>query len=445
MSPLNVLFLLQPGTNSRDILIGMIEGFRLAGHETMVLGLEQLWNPIRERPREEGAIRSAFAAQLRDAIRTRKIDLVVAMWANGVTSLPAVQVDGRARSFFDEIGCPHLLYWLDAPHWAHNGQVPAWASTGLFEGDRLHHVVNNEGTAEEMRRILRFKHVSAVPNGVSTTQFAPPEPRPEIEFDLVFVLGAGEQPPSPKMLAEIENEEPDIEGIRQEIAARMRQKLHNHDGGLVEALLQSQLDQREVPMMTRIDAIRSRHPELAAPIDALLANTRMFIDVTATIRRIDNWYRAFVFCWLDRRFKCLRVGGGELPGWPVRGESVGYETDAHRQSFHYARGLAGLSVMRWQDDVGVHLKPLEISASGVPCLCMRRPGIEAMFSDGEEILVFESLPRAAELLKRLKSESGWRERIGAAALERVRREHTWSERSQVILRRTALRAVRSAK
>src|SRR6185295_1791750 len=151
MTPRKVLFLLQPGTNSRDILIGMIEGFQQAGHETLVLGLEQLWNPIRERPRDEGTIRSAFAAQLRELIRTKQIDLVVAMWANGVTSLPVVQVDGRTHSFFDEIGCPHLLYWLDAPHWAHNGQVPGWAATGLFEGDRLFHVVNNEGTAGEMR------------------------------------------------------------------------------------------------------------------------------------------------------------------------------------------------------------------------------------------------------------------------------------------------------
>jgi hypothetical protein len=59
-----------------------------------------------------------------------------------------------------------------------------------------------------------------------------------------------------------------------------------------------------------------------------------------------------------------------------------------QMSAAYARGRVGLNVMRWQDDAGINLKPLEIAASGVACASVRRVGLDGILEPVEEIETF---------------------------------------------------------
>lgn len=433
-----VLFLLQPGTNSRQIMIAIVQGFEDAGHVVQVCELAQVWQPLAQLTdaAQRRELLTQFANAVGSHIRQQRIDLVVSMWANGIASFPVYAHPthpGKAQSFLEALGVPHLCYWLDAPHWASGGQGIQLGLTGALAGDRTLHVVNNEPIAREMRELLNMPHSHGMPYGVSQRQFAPPSPPPAITYDMVFQLGPGEAPPTPSMLAALEQDEPDLEAIRREVAKGIEQELAGAIASLATPLVRSQLAQRETPVLERLDTIARDDAGLRPAIAALKGNPAEYVRVTMRLRAIDAWYRSFMFTWLDRRFRCLRVGGQDMGPWPTRGDVQPFEVDTAKQSAYYAQGRCGLSVMRWQDDVGVHIKPYEISAVGVACVAMRRPGLSELFRDGEEILIFDTLPQAARAIERLQRETGLRERISAAALDRVKRTHTWAHRVPAML------------
>lgn len=433
MRPLRVLFFLHPGTNSRHIFLALMHGFEAAGHHVTSLDLGQLWAP-RNRLTEASqrhALTSQFANALRQHFRQHQVDLTIGMWANGLVDLPVTPDPlrpGKLRPFADAVGVPHLCYWLDAPQWAADGSLLTHVGTGVFSGPRVFHIVNNQGLAAEMQSLFDMPRTLAVPYGISTRQFSPPSPRTTPVHDLVFQLGPGELPPTPAMLAALASDDPDLESLRREQAAHLQPALAREIGPLAAPLVQSQLTNRAAPVHARLHALLAADASLRPAADALRAAPVTYARVTGTLRRIDGWYRAFVFAWLDRRFDCLRVGGADMSDWPTRGPVEPFALEPAAQAAHYARGRAGLSVMRWQDDLGLHIKPFEISASGVPCLVHRRPGLDDLFTDGTDALAFDTLPQAADHLRRLRDDPALRERLAAAALARTLRDHTWTAR-----------------
>lgn len=426
---------MHPGTNSREIFDGLYSGFAQAGHEVMRLELGPVWDAHKRNPAASPVLARQFAAQLAASLRDLRIDLVVTMWMNGLNILEHAQGDGRLVTFFERVGVPLVQYWLDAPFWAHGGEPLTWAARGAFDTDFVLGVINNPGTAAEMRRVLRMRHVLALPYGIDADVFHPPEPSPPVEFDVSFALGPGETPPTPAMLAELARDQPDIEAIRRDRAASARESLRGEPDALAAALIERQLADPATPMLDRIEALISQGGQTGASLAAMLQEPARYARITMAVREIDSWRRAFFFCWLAGRFKCARLGGGELPGWPeaMQGTTTGY-LPTQRQSVELARARCGLSVMRWQDDVGMHLKPLEIAASGVPCLAHRRPGLEDLLEPDRQVLAFDTLPQAAAWIGRLAAEPGLGERIGAAGLARVRTDHTWAHRAGEIAR-----------
>jgi spore maturation protein CgeB len=150
---------------------------------------------------------------------------------------------------------------------------------------------------------------------------------------------------------------------------------------------------------------------------------------------VESFERAFTAAWLSRR--CRAAVFGEMNAdWPVRAERAGHVAFGAMAGW-YRRGVAGLNVMRWQDDVGVNLKPLEIGASGVACVCGRRAGVEALFEDGKEIVTFDGPAGALEAVRTLRESPARAREIGEAARARVEREHTWAHRAAVIARALA--------
>lgn len=443
--PRRIAFFLQPGKVSRDIFLAMIRGFANAGHECAVIELAQFWARASAVPPAERASAATQAtAAITDFFRTNRIDCSVSMWSNALSSLSHGLKHGKVVSCFDlmQPPVPHLMYWLDAPHWAQAGSVRTFLPSGIFQSPALFSIVNNEQTAREMREVLGFRHASGLPYAIDPDQFAAtPAPPAEREFDLAFALGPGDEPPTTPMLAELDRDQPDIARIRHEQAALVRPRLAvladraagaDRDAVLavLHRLLALQLADRHVPMLTRLATIAAESGDSRRGVEALTAHPELFIDATAQVRLIEAWERAFTIAFLSRRFSTLVFGECDLGPWGFRGVSLGHVPN---QAEHYQCARAGLSVMRWQDDHGLHLKPFEITASGAALLIARRAGLEHLFTPAAECEVFESPADAAARLRRLLADPARLAALAAAGRARTMRDHTWARRVPAML------------
>lgn len=444
---MNVLFFVQPGTNSRHTLVDMMRGFERDGHRVIHWDLDPMWQAAARAGGDVGLkhrMMSEFTAMVRGMIAHNRIDLTVAMWANALTSLTAAAApDGRVQSLFDILDVPHVCYWLDAPHWAHEGlalRLITSAAGELMRSSRIHHVINNPATAAEMRELMGFAHVHPLSYGINEEIFYPRDVAPE--FDVVLAIGPGDPTPTKLALSLLDSAEPDFEPLRHEAAERLRPRLreiasrlaagpHDHaPSSLIEQLLRSQLANRHVPMFTRLRGIVTGDSSLTACGMRLCRDPLLYVELTSIVRSIEWAERAFTFAALCRRFRCATFGpGGDgLSPWLAGGPAAHHlgMLDWDAQALAYSRSRIGLNVMRWQDDHGLNVKPYEITASGAACLCARRAGIEAVFEADREVAVFEGPSHAIRTCEALLSDDRRRESLARAGRDRTSREHTWT-------------------
>jgi len=430
-----VLFFTHPGTNSRDHLLDLAEGYERAGCEIVQWELA----PVGHIYAEAGAARAAQArreigALLRAFIVSNGIDLTVGLWANGLLSVP----HAATSTFFDQIDVPHVLFWFDAPHWAHQGGFRAHFCSPLVGGRRCFHQINNAGLGAEMAEVLGFSNVVVQPYGINERLHAP---RPDVkaEFDVVLGLGPGDAPPTPLMEKALLSREPDHDEIRRQqaeaaravinaVAARAGSEHERAVAGLGEALLQMQLRARDVPMLDRLKALKAHDPRAGVAAEVLIRRPDLWVDLTAAIRSIEQWERAFIPCWLARRYRVACFGAADLMGWAAAPEKLG-PVSHEGQSMAYARGRIGLSVMRWQDDVGLNVKPFEITAAGVPAVVQARGGLSECFDVGREVLCCRTAPEAAAAIDHLLGDERAAKLIADAGLARTTRDHTWTTRA----------------
>lgn len=441
---MRLLFLLQPGTNSRSIFQGLIRGFADAGHHAMVLELAPFWNAYAREPARKEALMGEATRALADLIRRERADATVAMWGNGISTFAGGMAAGRPSTVFDVLGVPHLLYWLDAPHWAAQGSAASLFGHPAIAGPMLLHAVNNEGIAQEMTEVLGFGRTLPIAYGVDTRVFRPEAaPAGEPRFDLVVSCGPGDPPPTAIELRELESDAPDMPAIRAERArlaagAMRRFAKTDADRRLLALLLESQVRTPHATMLARTREIERSEDSLAGAASALLADPVRWVGATGAIRAVDQSARAFTIAWLSRRCR-MAVFGAASDAWPITATRAG-EIPFEKMSEWYGRGLAGLNVMRWQDDVGVNIKPLEIGASGRACLCARRAGLGGLLEPGREAIAFDTPDGALGELRALRDSPSRAAEIGAAARVRIERDHTWAARAVTLV--TALAGVR---
>lgn len=431
---MRVLIMSHAGTNSRDIFLDAARGFEGAGHEVVFWELEPVQRLVAHAATDR-ARRKAAAEDLGTLyerfVRMNRIDLTVGLWANGLMSLPAGEAEGRAASLFEMIGVRHVLFWLDAPHWAHQGGAHKLFNHPMAAWSGLLHVVNNAATADEMRTLMGFRRALGRPYGVNTSVFRP-SPGVEPIHDLVYGAGPGDPGPTPLMLAELDKDEPDVGAIVAERVERARASVRREAEPmgpavveLGERLLEMQVADRHRPMLNRLAAIEGEGGRGAEGVRVLRAQPSAFVKVTDAVRWIERWRRPFTVAYLAKRFDVALFGGMDLSAWGFTGTrygTVGYQEMART----YALGRVGLNVMRWQDDTGLNLKPLEITASGVACVCERRAGLDDLFEVGAEIAAFDGPAEAAEEVSRLLGDDAARAAMGEAGLARTRRDHTWA-------------------
>lgn len=438
---MRILFFTHPGTNSRDILLDIRRGFEKAGHETITWELAPIWEML-QRATDRPARSSEIGKLVATLIAANRIDASLGMWFNGVFSLPVIAQNGKAATFFDALNAPHIAYWLDAPQWAHDNAMRQHFKTPLIAGPRVLHVVNSPSVAAEMNHVLSFGATLAMPYGINEDIFFPgPDIRPE--FDLVFGLGAGDPPPTEAMLAELARDNPDIHSLRAEQIERARNKmtkmasaalepsLHAPASELISRLCASQLADRHTPILDRLRALASEAP-LERVAAAILRDARLYTELSDRLRQAEQWERAFTITFLSQRLDCAVFGGGDLNGWPCRVQRLGM-LDYKQQRLAYARGRIGLNVMRWQDDRGSNIKPLEISACNRPCLMARRHGLEPLLREDHEIVLFDTPGHALEQASSLLADPARADRIASAAHARTMREHTWTARAATML------------
>lgn len=433
---MRLLFLLQPGANSRSIFQGLIRGFADAGHHAMVLELAPFWNAYAREPARREALMAEATRALADLVRRERAEATVAMWGNGISTFAGGMAAGRPSSVFDVLGIPHLLYWLDAPHWAAGGSAASLFGHPAIAGPMLLHAVNNEGIAEEMTGVLGFGTTIPIAYGVDTRVFRPGgPPAARAEFDLVVSCGPGDPPPTAIELRELENDKPDMAAIRGERAKLAAEAIRplargDADAQVLALLLESQVREPHKPMLARLRELSRAHASLGPASGSLLADAARWVRATGVIRTVDQSARAFTIAWLSRRCR-MAMFGAVSEAWPIIATSAG-EVPFDQMTEWYGRGLAGLNVMRWQDDVGVNLKPLEVGASGRACLCARRAGLERLLEPGNEQITFDTPDGALRELRALRDSPRRAVEIGGAARARIERDHTWAARATTL-------------
>ncbi len=458
---MRLLALIPPGTNSRTIFLDLLRGAQLAGHAVFFEDLSAFIVEQQRMLRDSGGkqtpslqgMATTYARALEKTFAARGCDAMITLWVDPLMALPFGQPDAKSAhlaSFTEMLGIPAIHYWLDAPFWAYGGRMLPHLDKDRFTSPLHCHIVNNPGTAEEMRRVLGFKNVIDLPYGVDEAVFRPwPVDR---MYDLAINAGPGDEPPTELMRAELSKDVPDVEAIRRDQAERARGPLatmlksialsatEDAARALAGAWLDEQLANPDRPMLEKLHAAAGRSPGAPPMVDALIAypgSAAHWSNAGAMVRRVESWQRAFISAYLSQRFKCLIVGDcGEVwsrAGWDLRGDRVG-SVPYHELSLHYSRCAAGLNVMRYQDDVGSNIKGLECAASGCVPLQRRRVGMERLLNPGVETLLFDSPVQARDGLAGLLKSPDRRHQMAAASRGAVETRNTWIIRAGELLR-----------
>jgi len=177
-------------------------------------------------------------------------------------------------------------------------------------------------------------------------------------------------------------------------------------------------------MTDRLDKI-GKDTDLAAGVKAFVANHAIYVQATQAIRSIERFARAFTFVHLSQHFNCGMFGSADFSAWGCEVKSEGF-VDYDQQAAMYARAHMGLSIMRWQDEVGLHIKPMEIAAAGVTPIAQRRVGLEDLYTPGKEIVAYDTLAEAREKISALLADPTGLATIAEAAYQRTLRDHTWA-------------------
>lgn len=441
---MHALFFLQPGTNSRRIFLDFIAQAAAWGMGCSVFDLSPYFAAPITRDSSQ-----AFTYDVQRLLASLAPDVTFSMWSN-VLSMLTHESDGagNVKTVFDRHNIPHYCFWLDAPHWAQNRSLLPLFPCPVFRTPTTHHIINNSATAEEMSRVLGMGNVSVMAHGVHDGTFNNPrESKQTPYFDSVVSLGPGDPAPTPAAIAQLPSDDPDIHAVRESGAVAVRPKLiklgitagfvQSDWEKLIDDAIKQQLDYPYIPMLDRLCSL-TQHNTI---VQGLLRSPALYINTTALLRAADSMMRAFTISWLSQRFNIATFGSGNLAaiGWPCRATSLG-DVPYESMAACYHLGATAINVMRWQDDVGLNIKPYEATASGVALLSAKRPQFAEAFVPQQEAMEFSSPQELAVQLTNLLAHPADREYLAAAGKKRTLTTHLWQHR----LQRLGLNSMRTA-
>lgn len=104
----------------------------------------------------------------------------------------------------------------------------------------------------------------------------------------------------------------------------------------------------------------------------------------------------------------------------------------------YNGAAIALNVQHSQIRIGLSVRTFSIAAAGAFQLVDWRPGLEALFDPGSELVAYRDVDHAVELCARYLADAATRDGIAAAALTRVKAHHTFQKRLDAMLDAVAM-------
>ena len=263
-----------------------------------------------------------------------------------------------------------------------------------------------------------------------------PHPNQPKDYNLVFCAD-GFWRNAPRWAAdELKRDEPDMLALRTAVADSQRTQrriliaqfpapLAASAERTIERLAKMQLQQRDRPMLQRVFDLSSQSRDAGEPARLMLQEPELYAAVVRQIRGIEWFERAFIFTHLSHHFRCLLFGNADFSNLGCNVKTLG-NIEYNAQSEVYSRAPIGLSVMRWEDEAGFHLKPFEITASGAACVAQNRRGTDQLFKEGEEIARFTTPAEARQTIRHLLDHPNELAAMSEAGRARTLRDHTWA-------------------
>ncbi len=432
-----ILFLINPGKQSRHYMLGLARAAERLGLWSARLQLEPIWSHLgRHTGADQQRVLQNVHTQIGLKVRNDRITHVVGYVFNGTHDLGLFRgEDGDPDSIFRAMGVRHLMLWTDHPEWTLDGMALADPIRGTLARPGLVHFVKSRSAAEEVRHVLGWRDVHAIDMAEDYTTLAP-APSVSPVHDVVAIIGGAPSLPAPvtRFLSE---DDPDTSAVDESMHAAAesmwRSSLAGGDPGL-DALAADWLAAKLAsPESSFWRLARSLDPAHAPALDWLGAQPRRWYSGVQALRTMTGWRRAFWLAWLARRVN-LGVYGADAAKLGIEQPAPAKQwVEYEKQSSVYALGRAAINTNAAHDEEGLTHKPFQIAASGVACIHHATLGLEDCFEPGSEIAVFRNGPELLDAVGRLASDTGERSQMAAAMRDRARRDHTWECRLAAML------------
>ncbi len=106
---------------------------------------------------------------------------------------------------------------------------------------------------------------------------------------------------------------------------------------------------------------------------------------------------------------------------------------ADRMAVIYARHIGSINVHGSVVKGGTNMRTFECAGYRIAQIVERLPGVEALFTPGEDMLTFESPEELMDQMKRLEKDSKLARSLAESAARRARAEHTYFHRARALL------------
>lgn len=133
----------------------------------------------------------------------------------------------------------------------------------------------------------------------------------------------------------------------------------------------------------------------------------------------------------------IRIWGSPPPFWLSATKTAAMYAGRPVYGQEKVKAFAGarivLNNLLYSEVWGVNVRTFEVAAAGAFQLVDWRPGLAQLFEDGVELVSFRGIDDLKRKIRHYLLDADARQRIGEAALLRVRRDHTYEQRLHLML------------
>lgn len=438
LRPTRLLVLLNPGSTSRNYLIGIARAAESMGILAGVMELEPIWRQAAAAGADVAKVRAGAARQVAAHCAECRATHVLGYTHNGVFDFGLFTDPAGGATpvgLFPSLGLTHILVWTDHPHWAAQGSALEPQVARILAHPAHLHVVKAPCAAAELVTLCGWAHVIATTVGEDYDALAPAASSPPLH-DVVLIQSDAQalSEPSMRFLAEDDPDPRDmLEAHRQPTLRAVSDVLGTADpvagaslGAAVQAfagaLIDAKLDHPLCPWWRLTTPLRATHPDATA---WLHADMRRWVRFTAAMNTLVGWRRRFWPAWLARHVNVGLYGSASEAMGLVTPPDGARWVDYIRQPTIYARGRVALNINAGHDEEGLTHKPFQIAAASVPCLHHDTIGLADAFDLGREALTFTRGPELLGAVRDLIRDDARRQRLADAMRTRARADHTW--------------------